>query len=243
VTATRVQSFDDVLVCSVVPYRDHDAVVRLFTRSHGRVGAFARGAQKSRKRFPALSAPGIGRASLKTRSGDLMELVELDPDPCVLGLAADLRALGHASYVVELCERLLPEADPAADVFELARTAVVGIAARGADAVLLRAFELKLLHRTGHLPDLATDDGGRCRAYDPLSGRFLSADGTGGAPMGALPFSDEARRAAVELLHASLDALPVLEPAIAREAGRLFASHLRHIGGPPLRSVAWLASL
>lgn len=229
---------DDVVVCGLVPYRDADMVVRLFTRTEGRLGAFARGAQRSRRRFPALCAPALGRAALRERrAAELWELLELDVEPVVLGLSSEPRALGHAAYVTELCERLLPEGEPNPEVFGLVWLAMQLVATRGAQTALLRAFELQLLRHLGWLPELGPLDG-PAAAFDVERGRIVA-----GARAGAVPFDEEARAAAHLLVNAPLDALPVVEAPTLRAVSRLFAaSWARHVGRP-LKSVAFLRSL
>jgi DNA repair protein RecO len=209
---------DPAIVTSVIAYGEADVVARLFTRDRGRVGAFARGARKSRKRYPGLAAPARGDARLKERHGaDLLTLEELDVDPGVLALGGDLRALGHASYLCELVERMLPEHEPQPEVFAIVDCAIDRIAKLGASALLLRAVELKLLLHAGYLPDLA--------------------DGA------VLDLADDARRAAQSLVDAELDALPALDDAMLRSVARIFAAHLRRQGGPALKSVRFLAHL
>jgi DNA repair protein RecO len=209
---------DDVIVTGLVPYGDSDVVVRFFARDHGRAGAFARKARASRKRFAALSAPCTGQARFKPSKTDLFELLELDVHPRVLSLAQDLRCLGHASYVCELIERMLPEGEPAPEVFALVDATLATICTTGTSARLLRALELKLLLHAGYLPDLthATE---------------------------VSELDDEARGAAHALVSAELGALPDVEDAVLRRVSRLFAGHLRRQGGAPLKSVQFLQSL
>lgn len=229
---------DDVVVTGLVPYRDADLVVHLLVRDAGRIGAFARGAQRSKKRFPGLCAPALGRARLRERRGaELWELVELDVDPGVLALASDPRALGHAAYLVELCERLLPEAEPSPEVFDLLVAAFREVSARGARTALLRAFELQLLRHLGWLPDLQ-GLAGPAVAWDAESGRLL----TGAAP-GSVPFPEDARVAALALLQASLSALPDVGNGTLRAVSRVFASTLARHLTRPLKSVEFLRSL
>ena len=221
-----------------MPYRDADLIVHLLVRGQGRLSAFARGAKKSRRRFPVLSAPAIGRAALRERRGsELWELTELDVDPVVLGLAADPRLLGHAAYLTELCERFLPEAEPCPEVFDLVCAAFREVAQAGARTVLLRAFELQLLRQLGWLPDLH-DVEGPAVGFDADAGRLL-----GTVSAGAAPFTEGARRAALLLLETPLTALPEVDPATLRIVSRIFAAALARHVGRPLKSVAFLRSL
>ena len=43
----------DAVILRRTPVGESDLIVALFTRDHGRVSAVARGARRSRKRFPA----------------------------------------------------------------------------------------------------------------------------------------------------------------------------------------------
>ena len=181
---------DDVVVTAVIADGDSDAVVRLLSRSRGRVGAFARRARASRKRFPGLGAPSLGVAGLKERhAADLMELTEIDIDPKILGLANDLRALAHASYLCELVERFLPEHEPAPEIFAMIDGAIRMIST-APSAVLLRAVELKMLLFMGYLPDLHETD------LPPVAQTLVHAD------LHALPAVDEDTLRAVGRLFA-----------------------------------------
>lgn len=232
----------DVVVCAVVPYGEDDAVVRLLTSSHGRVGAFARKARASKRRFPALAAPALGQARLvPRRMGDLLELKELDAEPALLAFGAEPRLLGYAAYLCELVERLLPESEPAPSIHALVRDGLRALAVRGAEPVVLRAVELQLLLHLGYLPDLSVIDapGAPCAAYDPATGRLLAA-----ATAGAVPFGPEALEVARALACAvDLAALPSVPLATLRASSRIFAEHLRRHLATPLRSVAFLRAL
>jgi DNA repair protein RecO (recombination protein O) len=207
---------DDVIVTGLVAYGDADVIVRCFSRTRGRLGAFARRARASRKRFPALTAPSTGQARFKESRSELVELLELAVHPRVMELACDLRALGHASYLCELVERLLPQAEPAPEVFAIVDAAFADICTTGPSTRLLRALELKLLMHTGYLPDLT---------------------------LGHEAISDAARAAAHALVTGQLGALPDIDEAMLREVSRVFKAHLRCHGGPPLKSVQFLQSL
>lgn len=232
----------DVVVCGVIPYGDADCVVRLLGRERGRFSAFARGARASKRRFPGLMAPALGRAIVKSRRGDMLDLQELDIDSRLMALASDLRAWGFAGYVVELVERFVPDGAPVPDFYGVVVDTLLGLARHGGRAAILRAFELRLLDELGVLPDLseASDDPGLpVVAYDPQRGHLLAHEGPG-----AVPFSDDARQAALFLLGSDADdaiALPV-DDVVLREASQLFSHWLRR-QGVALRSLEVLRAL
>jgi DNA repair protein RecO (recombination protein O) len=233
---------DDVVVCAVVPFGDSDAVVRCFARDAGRVGVFARGARASKRRFPGLTAPSLGRAMWRPRRGsDLFDLAELDVDTRLASLGSDLRAWAFSGYVVELVERVLPEGAPQPEFFDVVEQTLVGLARGGdAQATTLRSFELQLLSTLGVLPDLTEvvdAPGEPCTAYDPVAGHLLAH----GTP-GALSFSEPARRAALALLDGDAGRWQVIDEPLLREVAVLFSSWLRR-QAIELRSVDVLRSV
>jgi len=219
---------DQIVIAAVIPFGDADAVVRCFGRERGRFGAFARGAFRSKKRFPGLMAPALATAIVAPRrSGDLVELVELDVDARVMAIAADLRAFGFCGYVIELVERFVPEGAPLPALFDDVSDVIAGLARHGARASILRALELRLLNELGVLPDVsAAQDapGEPVVAYDAASGHLLARPSST-----SVPFSEDARQAALFLLDSDADAaasLPV-DDDVLREVSRIFSSWLR----------------
>ena len=219
---------DRVVVVSVVSFGESDAVVRCFGRDTGRFSGFARGARASRKRFPGLQAPALATAAFKERRGsDLKDLVEVDIDTRLMNLGFDLRAFGFCGYVAELVERFVPEGAPQPELWDVVSATLAGIAGRGPRAVILRAFELQLLNTLGVLPDLSGvdgDPGADCVAYDPVSCRLLAH-----ADAQSVPFSDNARQAALFLLAGDAEAAASLDvdDLVLREVSRLFAHWLK----------------
>lgn len=219
--------FDDVVVMQLIPYGDNDQVVRLFGHDQGRVAGFARNARTSKRRFPGLMAPSLGRAQLKARRGDMLDLLELDANSRLLGVAADLRAWGFCGYAIELVERFVPEGAPQPELFRSLVDCLCGLATHGAKAPILRAFELRLLDTLGVLPDLSgvvDDPGMPTVAYDPERGHLLAT-----ARPDTIEFDENARQAALFLLDAAADdavELPI-DDDVLKSASRLFSSWLR----------------
>ena len=234
---------DDVVIAGVVAYGEADAVVRCFGRTHGRFSSFARGARSSRRRFPGLMAPALGKAILKPRRGtDMLDLQELDTDTRLMALGGNLRAWGFAGYVIELVERFVPDGAPLPELFDIVVDTLVGLGVHGPKAAILRAFELRLLNELGVLPDLSdvSDDPGLpATAYDPGRGHLLAH-----ATSGSVVFGDAARQASLFLLDSSADdavTLPV-DDDVLREVSRIFSGWLRR-QGVALRSLDVLRQL
>lgn len=234
---------EDVVVTALIPYGESDCVVRLFGREKGRFSAFAKGAKRSKNRFAGTLQPlAQGVATLRPRRGTaLYVLEELEADPHLWGLAADAHALGRASYLAELVERLLPEGVPEPGIFARLRLSLALFAAQKGSPALLRAFELKFLADTGHLPDLdsASDDpeASPC-ALNRMTGELVAHPSPG-----CTPFPEDTRRLASMLLQSPLDQLPSCSSEELKPVGRLFALHLRRQGLTELKSIAFLRAL
>jgi DNA repair protein RecO (recombination protein O) len=104
------QTDDEALVLRSVPFGEADLVVTLLTAQHGRIGAFARSARKSTKRF----AGGIGPFSLLQvswvpRAEGLCSLTSSDVIRRWTGLTDLLVRTVAAALVVEVIEHGLEE--------------------------------------------------------------------------------------------------------------------------------------
>lgn len=233
---------DEAIVFGTVAYGESDLIVRLYSQHNGRFSLFARGAKKSRKRFPSgISFLSRGLIRWKTRRGDgLGELLETDFRGGFEGIGTDPYSYGRAAYIVEILERLTPEAEPDSVTFQVLTTILSALACHEADSRHLRVFELLLLKQTGYLPDELNGAPGvsGIAAFDPQTGAFSME-----REPGMLPFTDADRNAAIALLSAPLDELPAIDSHCLKAISRLFAAHLRQMDVWPLKSMTFWRSL
>src|SRR6476469_9068620 len=144
------------VVLKTTPLRESDVLVVLYTATHGRVAAVARGARKSQRRFAgALQLLVLGRYQLGRRPrGELWGLEAADVEREYTSLAADVFAVAHASYIAELVAGLLPAEMPEPHVLDLIVALWESLAEGGPSPAALRACELELLDIAGHKPAL-----------------------------------------------------------------------------------------
>lgn len=250
----RGPTLTQAIVLRSVPYGEGDRVVTLLGRTTGRVGALARGARKSQRRFAGgLGVGATGEAALHERAGaELMALERFDTRAARVDLGADVARAAHAAYALELCDRLCPPRQPEAPVYDLLDELLNLLEAQGASAIRLRAFELRLLAALGLAP--AVDACVACGRSD-LGAEDVRWDATRGGVMcegcarGGLRMPAGARTALARLGGTAL-ALAVetgreasWSPAVAaacRDA--LQASLAEHIPGK-LRSLEFIAKL
>src|SRR5690242_11350391 len=100
-----------------VDFGESDRVVTLLGRDTGCVGAIARGARKSQRRFGGgLAMCAVGEAGLRDRAGaELMTLERFDVTETHPSFGADVERMGHAAYAAELVAKLCAprQAEPA----------------------------------------------------------------------------------------------------------------------------------
>ena len=182
---------EPAFVLHAYPYKETSLIVEVFSRRFGRVGLLARGARRPRSAlrgvllaFHPLRLTWSGSAEL----GTLLSAEWAGGIPALAGAG-----LMCGFYVNELLLRLLPREDPHEALFDayeeaLARLATCGVAGAraGAEAVVLRRFERRMLAELGYAPvldrDAASGDGidaDRRYAYEPERGPVESARGQG----------------------------------------------------------------
>jgi DNA repair protein RecO (recombination protein O) len=153
------------VVLRATPLRESDLLVTLFTDTHGRISAVARGARRSQRRFAGgLSMLVLARYQLGRRPrGDLWSLESAEIVREWTQLATDVVAVAHASYVAELIGGLLPAELPEPHALDLVVGLWDALAAGGPSPGALRAVELALLDLAGHRP--AIDHCAACHAH------------------------------------------------------------------------------
>lgn len=246
------------VVLRTTPLRESDLLVVLYTDSHGRVTAVARGARRSQRRFAgALSLLVLGRYQLgRPPRGDLWSLESAEVVREWTTLASDVIAVAHASYIAELVGGLLPAEAPEPQVLELIVGLWEALAAGGPSPGALRAVELALLDLAGHRP--AIDHCAACGAvvddgalFDPeRGGAICRTCAARSRSYGVRPLAPSTRG----YLHAvagfdsplaarAVDDDPRFTPADRTAAREALVAMVVSLVGRPLRSLEYLAKL
>lgn len=156
-------------------YGEADRILTILTPGHGKLEAIAKGSRR-------LGSKLGGHVELYYLSDWILaegrtwqivtaaETVESWPE-----LRRDLETVKQASHVAHLASRLLPDGQPARDVYQLLE-ATLGAIAPGSSPLVLRQFEWQLLGATGSQPQL--DVCSHCgSALDPLQLGLCPAHG------------------------------------------------------------------
>jgi DNA repair protein RecO (recombination protein O) len=247
------------VVLKTTPLRESDLLVTLYTATHGRVAAVARGARKSQRRFAgALQLLVLGRYQLGRRPrGELWGLDSAEVEREWTQLAADVFAVAHASYIAELVTSLMPAESPEPHVLDVIVALWESLAEGGPSPAALRAVEIELLDVAGHRP--ALDACAACGAtdlevgamFDPTRGgaickRCAATSRTAGVrPLetGTLAYLRAAGAAASPSAARALDTDPGVTPQ-DRSAGRdAMIAMVQSLVGKPLKSLEYIAKL
>jgi DNA repair protein RecO (recombination protein O) len=137
------------------PLREADLIVVLLTPGRGKIDCIARGARRSRKRFPGgLPVGARGEALLAARGrGSLVPLAGFSPTADHGSLGRSLELFAYVAYVCELGDQLIGAAIPDPTVFARLCDAIAA-AIEATRPEILRRFELGLLDDLGLLPAL-----------------------------------------------------------------------------------------
>lgn len=237
---SKAALFDDALISSYFPYGESDAIVRLFTKSEGRISAFSRAALSIKKKASSpLQAPSFAKVSfVPSDSGKLATLKSIDIEPSTY-LAQGAKVLGFKAYVAELIEYFLPEGMPEPEVFDLCIEVFDELTKQGANTVLLRSFEIKLLNACGYLPQIvADDDGVIVAAFDPETCAFLSVPHER-----TKPFNQDALDLIQYWLLEPIKNAVCSDKELERMVAQIFISRLKLLNRAPLKSVRYLQQL
>lgn len=229
----------DAFITSVVRYGERDCIARLMLRDRGRIVAFFKNGMGNKRGVGALQAPCMARVAYIDMSDNKMRrLQSFDIDP--ESYALSLKSFAYVSYLAEVIERMLPEEEPAESVFALIEGAWSALAQLGAQASILRAFEMHLLDFCGYLPDFDEIDSLDCGQiyYDPVACR-LSEE-----PLAqSFIVTRSAIMLARDMLENKIGQVESDNFADLLSLGRIFRSRLSVLGIKELKSVSFMKQL
>jgi DNA repair protein RecO (recombination protein O) len=247
------------VVLKTSPLRESDVLVVLYTATHGRVTAVARGARKSQRRFAGgLQLLVLGRYQLGRRPrGELWGLDGVEIEREWTHLASDVFAVAHASYIAELVGALLPPEQPEPHALDVIVALWESLAEAGPSPGALRWVELELFDLAGHRP--ALDACAACGAtdvatgavFDPSRGGVIckrcaaSSRGPNIRPIdgGTLGYLRAIAAAGSPAGGRAADTDPAFTPH-DRTAGRdAFVAMAQSLVGKPLKSLEYIAKL
>ena len=229
------------MLLRAVDYGERDRVATLFTRSHGRLSAFAPGARGSRRRFVAAFEPfALIRVELVRGRGELWRLRDATVSRAFGAVLRDLDRMAAASAALEIVRESVPEGATDPEVLGEVIALFEAIDRGEPPRQTLVGFALRACAHLGHAPRLdACATCGRPRPrkkpafFDGARGGVV-CQSCGGGPivLGA---------ATLDRMQRTLDGEIVDWPAEPlAEAARVLVDHLQAQVGKELPCVGWL---
>lgn len=130
------------------PYRDTSLLLDLFTRSHGRIAAIAKGAKQAKSKFSGLLQPFNGMLLSWSGRGDLVTLTDAEQQQRPLKLKGNTLLAGF--YLNELLLHLTQRHDPHPELFDAYQHTLSELEQGQQDELSLRNFECYLLQEIGY---------------------------------------------------------------------------------------------
>ncbi|HYE18878.1 MAG TPA: DNA repair protein RecO [Tepidisphaeraceae bacterium] len=243
---------DRCLCLRKVEYSETSQILTLFGRGLGLIRCIAKGAHRRTKAGASKFDGGcdlldLGEAVFSLRlEKDLATLTEWSLRDGHLELRASLRALYLGQYAAELTSLLFEEHDPHPWLFDRLAHTLTELATPRAEEAFL-AFELDLIREAGYLPDFTAC--ANCRAsfsdragtwsFSPARGGVICRNCEGVAA-DRVPIDPRLLSLASSLLrlpraNGHQQRLPRLSRAQTDPLNRVFAHHVQHTLGRPLR--------
>ncbi|MDQ6836095.1 MAG: DNA repair protein RecO [Actinomycetota bacterium] len=230
----------EAVVLRSIRYGEADRILHLYTPTHGRVSAIAKGARRARSRLGARLEPFL-LISVLLHEGrsDLLTVTGVDTIATHAGLRDHAATLDAAARACDAVARLFETADPHPDVFGLLANQLALLSSDAAQARTANglAFRLKLLLAAGIVPQLAAC--AVCGETEHLGGFSGAAGGVvcSSCEAASFPLEEAAYRFLVGALGAPLAAAPDGTERALRQVERAIgdtAEHHAHVRLRPL---------
>jgi DNA repair protein RecO (recombination protein O) len=243
---------------------EFDKIVTVYTPEHGKLRAVAKGACRPRSKLGGNVEPLTHSLLYLARGRNLDIITQSETIDGFLALKSDLWHMACGLYLLELVDCFTAEGGESRSLFHLLLDTLHELSDPGSSEIILRYFELHLLHHLGYRPQLRRCVG--CDSQLRAVVNFLSP-GKGGLLCPDCS-AEEARNAEEEtpmtpprlpLLPLSVEALKVLrlwqrcdcatarrvrlQTDLSRELERTLQKYITHILQRELKSLTWLRDL
>jgi DNA repair protein RecO (recombination protein O) len=230
----------EAIVLRSIRYGEADRILHVYTPSHGRLSAIAKGARRARSRFGARLEPFFHvRALLHEGRSELLTVTGVDTVSAHARLRDHAVTLDAAARACDAVARLFETSDPHPEVFRLLANelALLDVGVDHARTATGLSFRLKLLLAAGIVPQLAACT--VCGETEHLRGFSGAAGGVvcGSCEAAAFALDEDAYRFLVGALGSPLAQAPDGSERALRQVERAItetAEHHAHVRLRPL---------
>jgi DNA repair protein RecO (recombination protein O) len=177
-------------------YGEADRIFTLLTRTHGKVGAIAKGVRRQESKLgPSLELYGHIDVLLAKGRGELDVVAQVQRMPG-LRIAGDVEMMSHAALIAELAERVCEDRHPVDGVYELTVMALDELARETDPRRASAYFMMAALDLLGYAPQLVVCAScerplaAKPAAFSAAAGGFLcdncALPGMGTVPLAAI---------------------------------------------------------
>lgn len=153
---SRNSSKASAIVLRCLDYGEADRIVTFYTDNFGKLKGIAKGARRSKKRFPnALELFSCSNIIFSRRNREGLALIEgCDVTGYYPGIRSDIERVLVASYFIDLVDQFTMEGKKSRSLFQLLQDFLGIIDTGNSSETIMRLFELRLLKLTGFEPIL-----------------------------------------------------------------------------------------
>ena len=144
---------DEGIVLKTIKLGEADRIVTVFTRSHGKVRAVAKGVRKTKSRFGARLEPFTQVDLMIYKGRNLDTITSADILRSFDEVRTDYRCLTSAAALVEVVEKMTEEREQAFSTYALLLAGLQALGTGPCDSIV-PAFLIKLLSISGYHPQL-----------------------------------------------------------------------------------------
>jgi|SRR5690625_909831 len=208
------------IVIRTMDHGEGNKIVTLYTEMSGKLSVMARGAKRVKSRHSAVTqlftygeytffkATGMGTLN----AGEIIHAYHK--------LREDLAKTAHASYIVELVDRIISEKDEASQgLFHQLKAALEAIEAGKDGSIITHIFELKMLYMAGYSPVFD-----RCVSCDQMEEKFAGFDLSSGGLLCQPCYLREQGRSLVSMSDRTLRLIRVLQQTSLTQLGEVDVS-------------------
>ncbi|TMB47660.1 MAG: DNA repair protein RecO [Chloroflexi bacterium] len=146
---------DRAVVLRKLDYGEADRIFTLLTRTHGKVGAIAKGARRPESKLgPSLELYGHVDVLLAKGRGDLDVVAQVQRVPGYR-IEGDMERMAHAALIAELSERVCEDRHPVDGVYELAVLSLDELSRESDPRRASAYFLMTALDLLGYAPQLS----------------------------------------------------------------------------------------
>lgn len=233
----------EAVVLRSIRYGEADRILHLYSKTHGRIGAIAKGARKPRSRFGGRLEPFF-RLDLVLHEGrgELLTVTGVDTVDGFPSLRERGASLGAAARACDAVLRLLDSPEPNQPAYNLLCRYLSllddSAAARATGLETALSFRLKLALAAGFAPELAAC--AHCGDAEHLAGFSGAAGGVvcASCEAGSFPLGEEAHGFMVAAVGSPLAEAPAAEELALRQVERAVGETLEHHAHVQLRAAA-----